>query len=81
MSVSLLNVRAPARRTDCYQVGEIDQDSAEDKWYTGFILALTVGSLRFCQRHGYRSDTRQDWKIYLLMLSLTACIVGLSFNM
>jgi hypothetical protein len=23
-------------------VGEIDQDSSEDKWYTGFILALTV---------------------------------------
>jgi hypothetical protein len=23
----------------------------------------------------------KDWKIYILMLSLTACVTGLSFNM
>ncbi|WWC72678.1 uncharacterized protein I206_106642 [Kwoniella pini CBS 10737] len=43
-------------------VGELDQDSREEKWYTGFVLAMS------------------DWKIYILMLSLTACVTGLSFN-
>ncbi|ORY28046.1 major facilitator superfamily domain-containing protein [Naematelia encephala] len=43
-------------------VGEVDQDSSEDKWYAGFVMALS------------------DWKIYILMLSLTACVTGLSFN-
>jgi len=42
--------------------GEVDQDSSEDKWYTGFVLAVT------------------DYKVYLLTIALTACIVGLSFN-
>ncbi|KAK1923183.1 major facilitator superfamily domain-containing protein [Papiliotrema laurentii] len=42
--------------------GEVDVDSREDKWYAGFVMALT------------------DWKIYILMLSLTACVTGLSFN-
>jgi len=43
-------------------VGEVDVDSKEDKWYAGFVMALS------------------DWKIYILMLSLTACVTGLSFN-
>nr|ODN82380.1 MFS transporter [Cryptococcus depauperatus CBS 7841] len=43
-------------------VGEIDQDSKEEMWYTGFIMAVS------------------DWKIYILMASLTACVTGLSFN-
>ncbi|WVW80570.1 hypothetical protein I302_102556 [Kwoniella bestiolae CBS 10118] len=43
-------------------VGEIDQDSHEEKWYSGLVMALS------------------DWKIYILMLSLTACVTGLSFN-
>lgn len=43
-------------------VGEVDQDSSEDKWYTGFVLAI------------------KDYKMYLLTLALTSCIVGLSFN-
>ncbi|WVF67756.1 hypothetical protein IAT40_002516 [Kwoniella sp. CBS 6097] len=43
-------------------VGEVDSDSHEDKWYTGLVMAL------------------KDWKIYILMLSLTACVTGLSFN-
>lgn len=24
------------------QTGEVDVDSSEDKWYTGFVMALTV---------------------------------------
>ncbi|KAK8850664.1 hypothetical protein IAR55_004584 [Kwoniella newhampshirensis] len=43
-------------------VGEVDRDSGEDKWYSGLVMAL------------------KDWKIYILMLSLTACVTGLSFN-
>ncbi|OXH24348.1 MFS transporter [Cryptococcus neoformans] len=43
-------------------VGEIDQDSKDEKWHTGFIMAVT------------------DWKIYILMGSLTTCVTGLSFN-
>ncbi|KAK4688760.1 hypothetical protein P7C73_g1345, partial [Tremellales sp. Uapishka_1] len=43
-------------------VGEVDQDSSEDRWYSGLVMALS------------------DWKIYILMLSLTACVTGLSFN-
>ncbi|WWD20838.1 hypothetical protein CI109_105315 [Kwoniella shandongensis] len=43
-------------------VGEVDRDSGEDRWYSGLVMAL------------------KDWKIYILMLSLTACVTGLSFN-
>ncbi|WWC92441.1 uncharacterized protein L201_007399 [Kwoniella dendrophila CBS 6074] len=43
-------------------VGELDQDSSEEKWHSGLVMALS------------------DWKIYILMLSLTACVTGLSFN-
>lgn len=25
-------------------VGELDQDSREDKWYTGFVMAITVST-------------------------------------
>lgn len=64
------------------QVGEIDQDSAEDKWYTGFVMALTVSHIvSIPELERRESNAAKDWKIYLLMLSLTACIVGLSFNM
>jgi hypothetical protein len=40
-------------------VGEIDQDSSEDKWYTGFILALTVrpaSMIRFPIQYGLSSN-------------------------
>jgi MFS family permease len=43
-------------------VGESDEDSAEDGIFTGFFMAL------------------KDLKIYVLMFSLTAYVVGLSFN-
>ncbi|WVR09758.1 hypothetical protein IAU60_006834 [Kwoniella sp. DSM 27419] len=43
-------------------VGEVDADSSEEKWYSGLVMALS------------------DWKIYILMLSLTSCVTGLSFN-
>ncbi|WVQ86269.1 hypothetical protein IAT38_008437 [Cryptococcus sp. DSM 104549] len=43
-------------------VGEVDQDSGDEKWYAGFLMAV------------------KDWKLYVLMASLTACVTGLSFN-
>ncbi|WVQ84894.1 hypothetical protein IAT38_007057 [Cryptococcus sp. DSM 104549] len=43
-------------------VGEADQDSAEDGVMDGLIMAV------------------KDYKIYVMMLTLTAYVVGLSFN-
>jgi hypothetical protein len=43
-------------------VGEADQDSAEEGVFDGLIMAL------------------KDVKIYLMMLTLTAYVIGLSFN-
>lgn len=66
------------------KTGEVDQDSAEDKWYTGFIMAVTVSSPPFWLRLPSPKEIKlieKDYKVYLLTLALTACIVGLSFNM
>jgi hypothetical protein len=57
----------------------VDQDSSEDKWYTGFVLAVTVSS--HPMNNLSLPLTEQDYKVYLLTIALTACIVGLSFNM
>jgi hypothetical protein len=43
-------------------VGEADQDSAEEGVFDGLIMAV------------------KDVKIYLMMLTLTAYVIGLSFN-
>lgn len=64
-------------------VGEIDQDSKDEKWHTGFIMAVTVreGGWKWYFALELWLTDFQDWKIYILMGSLTTCVTGLSFNM
>jgi hypothetical protein len=53
---------SPRRLRLLEDVGEADQDSAEEGVFDGLIMAL------------------KDVKIYLMMLTLTAYVIGLSFN-
>ena len=54
--------RVPPEVADSDQMGEADEDAADQPITAGLVMTL------------------KDLKVYCITFSLTACVVGLSFN-
>jgi hypothetical protein len=82
-----LRMLEDVRCASSHQIAARTDDRPEKSISTRGRISGTRGSDReFGDIAHWRRDrssvvNEQDWKIYILMLSLTACVTGLSFNM